>query len=246
MTSSILFKYRAFDRNSISMLVNKKIYFASPDKLNDPYDCKIDIAESLEVAIENASPEIKQNLLEYRKAGDVHRKINDDAKSAGIFSLSRKSSDMKMWAHYASNHAGFCIGFQLSDRFLKYDEKEKIFGTSPVHYTKDNPFVDFFENLASAPEKPKYNEYWLELLNLSLITKAQTWVDEDECRITRAEPGLVSFSPSEIKEITFGSNMPLENRQTIKNIVIGPAWQHVNFYEMVKAIDSFDIKKRPL
>jgi hypothetical protein len=78
-----------------------------------------------------------------------------------------------------------------------------------------------------------------------LIAKSETWREEEECRITRAEPGLVSFSPSEIKEITFGSNMPLENSKTIKNIVTGSAWQHVNFYEIVSDLYSFDIEKRP-
>lgn len=245
MIPSKLFKYRAFNRYSISMLINKEIYFASPDELNDPYDCQIDISQSLNIAIENASPEIKQELSKYLKVKNLLQEINDDAKASGVFSLSGKPSYMKMWTHYASNHTGFCVGFQLSDRFLKYNEQEKIIGTSPVHYSKGNPFIEFFEKLVATSEKPKYEEFWVTLLNLSLIAKSETWREEEECRITRAEPGLVSFSPSEIKEITFGSNMPLENRKTIKNIVTGSAWQHVNFYEIVSDLYSFDIEKRP-
>lgn len=246
MIPSKLYKYRAFNRYSISMLVNKEIYFASPDELNDPYDCQIDISQSLKIAIENASPELKQELTKYLKVEDLLKKINGDAKATGVFSLSGKPSDMKMWAHYALNHTGFCIGLQLSERFLEYNEQEKIIGTSPVHYSKENPFIEFFEKLVVNSEKPKYEEFWMALLNLSLIAKSETWSEEEEYRITRAEPGLVSFSPSEIKEITFGSNMQLENRKTIKNIVTGPAWQHVDFYEIVSDLYSFDIEKRGL
>jgi hypothetical protein len=241
-----LFKYKAFDRNSLSMLINKEIYFAPPEELNDPYDCQIDINQSLNVAIGMAPTEIKKELAKYLQAQDLLQRINSDAKAAGIFSLSGKPLDMKMWTHYASNHTGFCIGFQLSDYFLKYNEKEKIIGTSPVYYSKSNPFIDFFGKIAVNPEKPKYEEFWATLLNLSLIAKSETWLEEEECRITRAEPGLVSFSPSEIKEITFGAHMSIEDRKTIKNIVSGVAWEHIEFYEVSNDLSSFDIKKKPL
>lgn len=228
------------------MLINREIYFASPKELNDPYDCQLDISRSLQSAIEKAKPDIKQKLEKYLTVGSLLQKINNDAKASGIFSLSGKPLDMKMWAHYASNHTGFCIGFQLSDRFLRYNQQEKIIGTSPVHYSKNNPFVEFFEELIETSEKPKYEEFWVGLLNLSLIAKSETWKEEEECRITRAEPGFVSFVPSEIKEITFGTAMPAKDRKTIKNIVSGPEWQHIEFYEVVSDIHSFGIEKIPL
>ncbi len=228
------------------MLVNKEIYFASPEELNDPYDCQLDINQSLQSAIEKASPDIKQELKKYLKVNKLLQRINNDAKACGVFSLSGKPSDMKMWTHYASNHTGFCVCFQLSDRFLKYNQQEKIIGTSPVYYSKNNPFVEFFEELGAAAEKPKYEEFWADLLNLSLIAKSETWKEEEECRITRAESGVVSFVPSEIKEITFGIAMSAEDRKTIKNIVTGPEWQHIEFYEVVREVYSFGIYKSHL
>ena len=37
-----LYKYCAYSTNSLSILINKQIWFAKPESLNDPFDCKID------------------------------------------------------------------------------------------------------------------------------------------------------------------------------------------------------------
>ena len=115
-----------------------------------------------------------------------------------------------------------------------------------MHYSVSNPFVDFFEKLAASGQKAKYEEFWVALLNLSLIAKSSSWGDEEEYRITRAEPGLVYFDSSEIKEISFGIGMSTENRKTIKNIDSGPECKHVEFFEIVSYLYCFDFKKKPL
>jgi len=36
-----LYKYCAYNTNSLSILINKKIWASKPESLNDPFDCKI-------------------------------------------------------------------------------------------------------------------------------------------------------------------------------------------------------------
>ncbi len=36
-----LYRYRAYDAHSLSILINKKIWAARPKSFNDPFDCNI-------------------------------------------------------------------------------------------------------------------------------------------------------------------------------------------------------------
>jgi hypothetical protein len=228
------------------MLVNKKLYFPSPNDLNDPYDCKIDIYDALSVAIDNAPPNIVTKLKEFLKVEGLLTKINTDARSAGVLSLASSPIDMKMWAHYAGNHGGFCLGFQFSDRILTYNAEERIVGTTPVYYSATNPFIDFFTELGESREIPSFEAFWMGLLNRSLIAKSIVWKDEGEFRIVRADPGFVSFEPAEVKEIIFGIAMDSEYRKTITNILSGPSWQHLKYFEIVRDSYGYQLKRIPI
>jgi hypothetical protein len=37
-----LYKYRAYNERSLSMLINKRIWVSKPTAFNDPFDCKYD------------------------------------------------------------------------------------------------------------------------------------------------------------------------------------------------------------
>lgn len=39
----LCYKYRSVNQQTLEMLINREVYFASPDQLNDPLDAKIDI-----------------------------------------------------------------------------------------------------------------------------------------------------------------------------------------------------------
>jgi hypothetical protein len=46
-----LYRYRKFNGNLISMFINRELYFAIPETLNDPYDCQLPIIESINYLI---------------------------------------------------------------------------------------------------------------------------------------------------------------------------------------------------
>jgi hypothetical protein len=85
----ILYKYQSFSMNALSSLANNYLYFASPDKLNDPFDVA---SESLEKQFEN---------LELNK---------EDFK---LCSLSKINDNKLMWSHYTNEHTGICVGYKF-------------------------------------------------------------------------------------------------------------------------------------
>ena len=137
-----------------------------------------------------------------------------------------------MWTHYADNHRGFCLGFNLSKNFKESNSKEKIAGLHPVLYKKENPFIELFEEFArlSLP----FNDFWYYALSHGAITKSLAWKYEREVRVVRKCPGLVPFDPIELSEIIFGLNMPDHNRNFIKHTLRDPEWSHVKYKEIFK------------
>ncbi|WP_066165009.1 DUF2971 domain-containing protein [Aliarcobacter cryaerophilus] len=86
----ILYKYQSFSINLLSSLTEKYLYFASPNKLNDPFDVA---SETLEKQFEN----VEINKEKFKTC-----------------SLSMLNDNKLMWSHYAREHTGICIGYRFS------------------------------------------------------------------------------------------------------------------------------------
>ena len=242
-----LYKYRAYTAYALEMLINRELYFARPDELNDPYDCRLNIGTSLGAAIARAeqlqNQELHQRLQRLRGIDHVYEKMDRDLSSLGVFSLSRTPTHVLLWSHYAGNHSGFCAGFQFSEGLITHRGPHGIIGASDVGYSTSNPFIEFFEEIASTQNVPPWEEVWPTLLSVGMAVKADAWRYEEEVRILRKEPGLVPFAPGELTEIVFGLNMSSRSRATLRRLFSGNDWTHVRFKEIVRVHDfSFQLR----
>lgn len=85
----IFYKYQNFSMNYLSSLTNNYLYFASPSKLNDPFDVA---SAPLERQFEN----LKLNKEDFK-----------------LYSLSKIKDNKLMWSHYANEHTGICVGYKF-------------------------------------------------------------------------------------------------------------------------------------
>ena len=242
-----LYKYRAYTAYALEMLINRELYFAPPDQLNDPYDCRLNIRSSLTAAIARAeqlqNKELHERLQRLREIDHVYEKMDRDLSTLGVFSLSRTPTHILLWSHYAHNHIGFCAGFQFSEALTTHRGPHGIIGATDVGYSTSNPFVEFFEEIASSGNVPPWEEVWPTLLSVGMAVKADAWRYEEEVRILRSEPGTVPFSATELTEIVFGLNMPSPSRNTVRRVLSGADWAHVKFREIVRLDDfSFGVR----
>ena len=104
----ILFKYRSFEANSLSILINQNLYFSNPIDFNDPFDGQLDIYNGLkrlaEIDEEFILPDEKELSVQVNA-------IVESFKDLGVLSLSERFDSILMWSHYANHHKGFCLGF---------------------------------------------------------------------------------------------------------------------------------------
>lgn len=270
-SSERLYKYRKFDTNALRILTSKELYFAAPIKLNDPLDCQLPVLSLLDQVITSEPAGKSRDLLSKlremkvtnRATGDVelmHRTFESFPLTTGVLSLSRNATDALLWSHYADGHRGFCIGFDASyfGSLIADWQQQGLLGASDVSYV-DTPLHRFrrlwlqkvreIEAIRSSPAGDKEaamsafrESYARDVIVTALTTKSEDWAYEREYRAVMAEPGVVAFPPSALREIVFGLKSSEADQLTIRRLLDGPEWRDVRFRRPVCTANSFALE----
>ncbi|MEI3658800.1 DUF2971 domain-containing protein [Klebsiella pneumoniae] len=149
--------------------------------------------------------------------------------SRGVLSLSKKDTCPLMWAHYADNHKGLCLGYSIPENT---DNKIR-----PVSYTSEFREIKISQirRMLDGDENAK-----AEIEHNIFLRKAKPWGYEDEWRMV-SDVGLQNSSIY-LSEITFGLRckyttifsvmMSLSERQT-----------PVEFYKIIEVPHKFTLEK---
>ena len=113
MEKITLFKFRSINKYLIDTLVKGTIYCARPIRLNDPLDCQVDIKKAAEHAISLLSGKKKQNLVKLSKPNGLFDNIQKSIKNVGICSFSLVLEEPLLWSHYANEHKGLCLTYEI-------------------------------------------------------------------------------------------------------------------------------------
>ena len=172
-----IYKYRDWKNEyHKKIIINQDLFIPSPKNFNDPYDCKLPVSFHLlknnkelarkyfENTIREFHPSISQikltkkveEKLKHKDYEDVKfiEKINNDLikwtqENLGIFSATAVNDNILMWAHYANNHTGICIGFDL----IKLQETFNLsFGN-----------INYVENFPEWNEALKFEWRWKQI-----------------------------------------------------------------------------------
>lgn len=164
------YKFRSdwSDEKSSSLLTRCVIYFASPGKFNDPYDCKINMRYDLEVPSElldhmkrlavSNEPQSATKDIDEKVRVACDRFLNPDCqeevmlvneslvnKAIGVFSLAGAVDNNLLWSHYSDSHKGFCIEYDLEvlqDHFAwLLDRKHIMIEGVEVAYVSEYPNI---------------------------------------------------------------------------------------------------------
>lgn len=211
----LYFKYREINNYSLDSLVRGTLYFAAPEELNDPFDCKLDIEKSILHAKTKLNSEQKRNLdrlLNYKKSHEVMQK---SIGKIGVCSFSLDTKNVLMWSHYSNNHKGMTILYRFPEEYL--NDEDYFLGNSEVKYEND-PLTKWFINNAVKSEINS-REYLFKLAIIILTSKNPKWYYEKEARIIRKESGIFSIKKEFIIQICFGLNTSQEDIELIREIV---------------------------
>ena len=238
-----LYKYLPISTRSLGILTSGKIWHSKPAKFNDPFDCGLDLSETMKIEEkiqvlrarmqrEGWSNEKITNQLQHsftpdgelneiaegnlqKMAGDIHH--NRD--NVGILSLSAVCNSVLMWSHYSTEHRGMCIEFNV-------------------------PVTDSLHEINYSPKMPKYTLYDLliqpnpdAVLRL-FTTKHEDWHYEKEFRIVLDRGDILHDLPGPITAIVFGLRTPPEDETVVRRV----AGAGIMFKRCRRATDRFAVE----
>jgi hypothetical protein len=247
-----LYKYREFPKDKQHLdyekeysrieeiFLQNKIFFSSPLKFNDPFDCKsfVNTGKVKDDSIKWLTDEYEKqnpNLSKARIKSDVdfmtesemslpefEKTFDKFLASYGVLCLSEINDDILMWSHYGNSHTGFCIEFSN-------EEIDSIFCEAlQVNYEKKFPMFNIYN---SSPQ---------EKFKKLLLTKAINWKYEKERRIIYPENGDKEFPPEIVTGVIFGCQMETTERDELIKI-LGKRDLKPRLYEAKKKEDQFGI-----
>lgn len=168
---SILYKY--LPNLGIEYFNNPTFKMSPPLLLNDPFEIAIssNVKKICKHIISDISTFDEKELMSYLKFT-----IN----TIGIISLSETHRNLLMWAHYANEHKGFCIG--VDDDYIGEDERysnlynEAPIQNIPIKIKYDTKRFDFkLENQSSQSIVKSLSVH-------QLTVKSDDWMYEKEYR----------------------------------------------------------------
>jgi len=211
MSEFVLFKFRKINKFLLEGLVNGTVYCAKPEKLNDPFDCQVNIRRAAKNAIDELDGERKLNLEFFVKMlSQWMDELQNQLQSVAICSFSFNPPEKRiidnplLWSHYADEHRGVCLIYVVPEEFL--NDKDKIIGIAPVEYG-ENLLKDFFLD-AFPTKKNDIKQFMDKLVEKSLIIKNSHWEYESEIRIIREKEGPFKLNKNHLQQVCFGLNTP--------------------------------------
>ena len=206
-----LFKYVPNSTQAIENLKNQVLYFGSPSKFNDPFECAFSpqigtpsaVATNAIAARLFSNGLIDSDLLQQflRDESDIwigqfkaslekmiSENLDHSFKTIGVSCFSACNDNILMWSHYADRHEGFCLEFRT--------EFEPFTKARPVTYLSGLPVID--------PSDIFLAEDFEKVFQL-LCTKSEDWRYEHEWRVIKDTFGPATYRKHLLKAIYFGA-----------------------------------------
>ncbi len=254
-----LYKFRSFrEKNHKAMLTDNELFFASPDKFNDPFDCSVPIhyedftktefitywtAEFKRKYPGARHYEIRKKAKEFynqfrspsgrklmaKYQKEVIRKMRST--DFGVFSLTANLNSILSWSHYADWHRGFCVGFHTLNLKAFLEKRGPFLDLRRVDYTKDYPFINAYKT--SDEEKT----------NKIVWTKSEDWGYEHEYRILWLNGANKSLRiPNEIiRRVVLGCRVNPEDKTEMISILRSRAGR-VSLFQAEPKENSFGLR----
>jgi hypothetical protein len=248
-----LYKFRTLvpsKRDSVDrirdILVRSRFWLSSPSDFNDPFDMSAKI-------IVQGTPKEKRTRIEKllmdqglswserkRQRPQLMARSDDEIaqvaqtqfeaaiRATGVYSFGGDPRNILMWSHYASNHQGICLQFEVAKDIRTFAL------VLTIRYRKDYPIVNWIGDFG-------------EGMKTIIETKHEGWAYEKETRIMlpRAAKQYLDFRPEALCGIIIGSQATAAMINQLRELIderdrghmpkpiLYRAYQHGSKYKLV-------------
>lgn len=254
-----LFHYTTFE-SALKIIESCALKTTNPKYFNDPFECQPKIKKSsdytdqefkslMDQHIEGKTDLVKQGHEIWEKSnssetfidfsrGRIRPEDINYQETAGrhfrLISCSKKPNTIPMWAHYAANHTGVVIEFELETMpFSGLFEADVI---RSVKYSHDRVYYDHLKSELDRHQRRASGDKTFDIFYGIATTKDMSWQYEEEVRIilpTRLENDMqlkdwfykigndlfMKLQPKSFKTVYCGMRMPNLNQSILERLI---------------------------
>jgi len=254
--------------NLENLILKDQIRMTGVSEVNDPFDCNPHIVDDLTPRLVSrkvgellrnpkTGPEMRHArssiMKEYPNRKVRRAKISEIEErfrplmrlgsmkffqEFGFYSLTANSRSQLMWAHYAANHTGICLGFSTRGN-------KPAFGTAEeVIYQESRPRIQLSNSVALENKNKNHNE-----VGDALITKGKDWAYEKEWRFLSQHDDclskcgdVLSLQDSKLKVIILGIKANSATRSFVDKQLQLSGKKRVRILKASPSTDKFKIR----
>ena len=229
-----LYKYYKDEKQNFENVKSNKIWCSVACNFNDVFDCNISIDEksfTKSTFQQVNNEELPEETPYYYYVLEKTEKHINNIKSAfksvieqmGVSCFSESCQSLLMWAHYANNHCGFCVEYDMVKITLK------SFDIKNMH--KDM-FKLFIKSASSKSKEWNYEKEWRILLPYTVFKK-DGWREK--------EGGLIDMIPP--SSIILGCQATSDFENQVKEYCEN---SKINLYKMEKDEYEYKLNRKPI
>ena len=181
---------------------------------------------STELADEISKQEVDDHYIE-NLVSNIKRLLDNEMASRGVLSLAERWDCPLMWSHYADEHRGICIEYEMSENICSNIKNVNYKGPRNIKLTD---LIDWKLHKSTKAEK--------NILNTYFFTKATDWEYEKEWRDIHISNGIKP-APFRISGVYFG----LRCDNAVRTSIVSLPFKNINsisFYNLYA--NEFDLE----
>lgn len=159
---------------------------------------------------------------------EIKCQLDSTMKSRGVLSMTSHWNSPLMWSHYANEHKGICIEYDISQAVCKRPKAVDYLGERGIHLSKVSDYV--FNNSINATEEIEHKYFY---------TKANQWSYEKEWRYVSERQGSTS-DPFHLSAVYFGMRCEYSVISSIVKLLNGSE-SKISFYKAYACQSTFEI-----
>ncbi len=228
----LIYRYVRINEDTKNALKESYPWFSSPKALNDPFDLKWQFTDRW-----------MKELLDWFKFSNesysaIFNNMKDDAQfiehlqqliidniGITVCCFTEIDDDILMWSHYARNHTGVCLVYNLGNMPELFERLRK------VEYSNDYPVADNMEK---------------DVSERCISTKSIHWGYEKEWRLLAQEGGRCFIKKESLKGIIFGCRTSAEHIDELIKICSDAGYRNLEFYRMHENRTEYKLDKKRL
>ncbi|MEX3960905.1 DUF2971 domain-containing protein [Paraburkholderia sp. EG286B] len=206
-----LYRYRQINTNTFSEIAEERAWYSKYSELNDPFE-GIYVNRSNDIAFDAL-------IQKFR-----------------VCCFSKRNDNLLLWAHYAENHRGICLEYDIPD-----DVHKKTF--FPITYSESQPVLEKVERFPAGD--PNAGALSFKIEDAVFLTKSADWKYEEEWRTLRITDkpqakGEMHAIPGKLTAVYFG----LRTSEAAKKIIrrLAPSESRIQFLQAALQAGHFSLE----